>query len=322
MVWGAAAAFVELELQFFDGRLTVEPGLRVEPSITSGDRILPTRGEQLDFGYTDFFFAFDPRFRVTVRPLNSLRLSGSLGVFHQPPARADLSPVFGNPRLGSTRATHGVVSAGYEFLRGGLLEASVFWVELADRAVRSRLPTPAQAEALIADGTGRNVGAQLAVRYRPVPELFAWLSYSLMRAERQDGPERPRRLFDRDQTHVLTAVGSWTWAGRLELGARVRYATGSPRTPVVGTFFNAQSGLFEPLYGAQNSIRLPAFFDVSLRIAYRWRNDWVSLLAYLDLQNLTDHDNPEELLYNSDFSTRDFITGLPILPVFGIRADF
>ena len=36
---------------------------------------------------------------------------------------------------------------------------------------------------------------------------------------------------------------------------------------------------------------------------------------YLDVQNVTDHSNPEEIVYNTNYTQRGYITGLPILPV-------
>jgi hypothetical protein len=38
---------------------------------------------------------------------------------------------------------------------------------------------------------------------------------------------------------------------------------------------------------------------------------------YLDVQNVTYRKNPEEIVYNYDYSQKTYITGLPILPVLG-----
>ena len=44
--------------------------------------------------------------------------------------------------------------------------------------------------------------------------------------------------------------------------------------------------------------------------------------VYLDIQNLYYAKNPEGIAYNYDFSQSQPITGLPFLPVFGLRGDF
>ena len=43
------------------------------------------------------------------------------------------------------------------------------------------------------------------------------------------------------------------------------------------------------------------------------------LEIYLDVQNATNRQNPEELVYTRDYSQQSAITGLPILPSLGAR---
>ena len=43
---------------------------------------------------------------------------------------------------------------------------------------------------------------------------------------------------------------------------------------------------------------------------------------YFDVQNVTNHANAEEIVYNYNYTKRDYITGLPILPVFGARVEW
>jgi hypothetical protein len=40
------------------------------------------------------------------------------------------------------------------------------------------------------------------------------------------------------------------------------------------------------------------------------------------VQNVTNHANPEEILYNPSYTQRGYITGLPILPVIGARLSW
>ena len=48
---------------------------------------------------------------------------------------------------------------------------------------------------------------------------------------------------------------------------------------------------------------------------------WV-LKMYLDIMNVYNHANPEQTQPSYDFTRRAVITGLPILPSFGIRGEF
>ncbi|HWZ87782.1 MAG TPA: hypothetical protein VNW92_03000, partial [Polyangiaceae bacterium] len=172
--------------------------------------------------------------------------------------------------------------------------------------------------------------------------FFGWVSYTLMRSERKDdcaelptvtdptGVMLPRqvcqpgawRLFDFDQTHVATVVGSYDLGAGFEVGARFRYATGFPRTPVVGSFVSTRRDLYEPMFGPQNSIRIPAFVQLDARVSKRFQGTWGKAEIYLDVQNVTDRSNPEEIVYNYNYSKKGYITGLPTLPVAGARLEW
>jgi hypothetical protein len=46
-----------------------------------------------------------------------------------------------------------------------------------------------------------------------------------------------------------------------------------------------------------------------------------SVILYLDLTNVTNQENPEELVYNHDFTRNGFIMGLPALAILGARVE-
>ena len=48
----------------------------------------------------------------------------------------------------------------------------------------------------------------------------------------------------------------------------------------------------------------------------------MKLNVFLDVQNLTDRQNPEEIIYNYNFTVRSYITGFPTLAVLGARVEF
>jgi len=98
--------------------------------------------------------------------------------------------------------------------------------------------------------------------------------------------------------------------------------TGDPYTPVTGAFYDSITDHYTPIYGATNSARLNAFNQLDLRVDKiftfnRWR-----FSAYLDVQNVTRSDNPEAVGYNFDYRITHPITGLPLLPILGVRGDF
>jgi hypothetical protein len=178
------------------------------------------------------------------------------------------------------------------------------------------------AEALVQEGEGRAYGTQILLRQELAAGFFGWVSYTLMRSERKDHEGNDWRLFDYDQTHVATVVGSYDLGKGFEVGARLRYATGLPRTPVVGAFYSARRDLYEPQFGQQNSTRIPDFVQADVRVSKRFQGGGWKGEVYVDVQNVTNRSNPEEVVYNYNYTKRDYITGLPILPVFGGRFEW
>ena len=108
-----------------------------------------------------------------------------------------------------------------------------------------------------------------------------------------------------------------------EVGARFRYASGFPRTPVISSFNGDRRILFEPIFGPQNSIRIPDFVQADVRVSKRFTFGTAAKgEVYVDVQNVTNRRNPEDIVYNYDYSQKGYITGLPILPVAGARVEW
>jgi len=178
------------------------------------------------------------------------------------------------------------------------------------------------AQALVQEGTGRAYGGQVLLRQELAKGFFGWITYSAIRSERRDHPGLAYRLFDYDQTHVLGVLASYEVARGLELGARFRYTSGFPRTEVVGSFFDSRDDQFQPLFGAHNATRIPAFYQLDVRLEKAFTLRRYKLNAFIDVQNVTNRKNAEEIIYNFDFTRRAFISGLPTLAVLGLRLEF
>jgi TonB family protein len=316
------------------GNLTLSPGVRFEPTLIEGDRLLPRSSTPLATGYSRLEVPgnpvsnkilrnlFNPRLQVAYKAGKRLTLTAGAGVYGQPPTPEDMSPVFGNPQVGSSRALH--ISSGFSAkLRPTLtFEAVGFYKRLYDLVSRSSAPSPAVGQSLTQDGIGRSYGVQLLLRQEMVRGFFGWVTYTLSRSERRDHPESAWRLFDYDQTHVLAVLASYdVWRG-LEVGARFRVSSGMPRTPVIDSFLVSPPGLYQPVFGAQNSTHIPAFYQLDLRLEKGFVMQRTKLSVFLDVQNVTNRANPEEIIYSQDYRTRSTISGLPTLAILGARLEF
>lgn len=313
----APYAFAEIAL----GPLAITPGLRIDPYLIDGSRLTPIVGTTPALGYRRMTIAVEPRLSATYQIGKDLQLRAGGGIYDQPPDPTDLSAVFGNPTLGPIRAYHASAGAAYR-ITGTLGAEVVGFAKYIDHlASRSALATPPLATALVEDGVGRGYGGQVLVRQELSHGLFGWITYSLIRSERRDHPGAPWRLLDYDQTHVASILASYDLGRGWQLGARFRYATGVPRTPVMTSYVDTRDDQYEPLFGAQNSIRVPAFYQLDARIERTFTLADHRTNVFVDVQNLTDRKNPEEIIYNFDYTARKYITGLPTLAVVGARVE-
>ena len=123
------------------------------------------------------------------------------------------------------------------------------------------------------DGRGRAYGGELLVRQQLWRNFFGWIAYTLSRSERQDHPGEPWHVFLFDQTHILTTLASYKLPRGFQVGARYRYVTGNPYTPVVGAYYDANTDRYVPITGAPFSGRLPAFNQLDLRVDKVWTFD-------------------------------------------------
>jgi TonB family protein len=313
------ATYAEGDFSFDSDRLHVVPGLRFEPFVTSTNKMLPPVGGSPDVGYTGEDTVLEPR--LSVRYAFTPRITGkaAFGIYHQSPQPEDLSSVFGTPTLGLSTAHHYLAGGAFQLTPSLSLELTGFYENSDNLTVRSQSDNPLVAQSLDQVGIGRAYGTQFLVRQQLWAHFFGWISYTIMRSERQDAPDLSWRLFDYDQSHVFTALGSYDFGHGWEAGARFRYATGYPRTPVIGAYWSASTDTYEPIFGAHNTIRIPPFYALDLRASKRFKFGKTMLEIYLDVQNVTNHSNPEEIVYNTTYTQRGYITGLPILPVIGAR---
>lgn len=312
------APFVSLELEA--GPLSIVPGVRLEASVIDGEQSLPPFGASPPFGFFESTVVLEPRLALDLRLGEALILHAASGLYHQAPEPSELSAVFGSPALERSRALHASFGGTIRFEEAISLEANTFYKSFDRLVTRAPSASPMLARALTQDGTGRSFGAQLLLRKNFGAGLSGWVSYAISRSERRDGPDGELRLFDFDQTHVLSAVASyeldaWTF------GARVRFASGFPRTPIARSYLDLLNDRYDPIFGAHNSTRIPPFFQADLRVERSFELSGMELSIYLDLENFTFRRNVEELAYEYDYLSEEPITGLPFLGVIGAKVE-
>lgn len=298
------------------GPVTATAGVRLDSWLLTASRLTPHVGTTPGIGSQQILMTVDPRASVKVAITDDLDARVDGGRYHQARAGSDTSAVFGTPDLGVEQAWHAI--AGMQWRHAPFaFEAAGYARELDDLVARDLAVTPPLARVLTQLGKGQVLGVQVTARVLAFHGLSGWLSYNLSRSRRKDAPDQGWRFFDHDQTHGLIAVAGWEM-GPWTLGGRVRLATGEPRTDVIGAFFDARSGRYEPIVGAHNGVRLPTFFAVDARAERRLP---AGTTVYLEVQNLTNRANAEEIVYSADFTRRGYLTSLPLLAIAGVRIE-
>ncbi|MCU0658431.1 MAG: TonB family protein [Polyangiaceae bacterium] len=299
------------------------PAAFVEAEIvpTEGARLVP--GVRLDYNKDNQRWDFSPRFngRHLIRPqYPKTSLKGGIGVFHQPPQPQENNAVFGTPGVRSNRSIHYSFGVEQQLSRKVDFSAEGFYKQL-DGLVARNPSVNGSGFDYNNQGSGYVMGGEFLLRYNPDARFFGWLAYTLSRSTRRTAPDQPQTLFQFDQTHILTALGSYRLGRGWEFGARFRVVSGPLDTPCLGGIYSGAAGSYACISGAAFSERLPTFHQLDLRVDKRWDFQTWKLSMYLDILNVYNRGNVESLDYNYNFTKRIYQTGLPLLPSFGIRGE-
>ncbi len=240
-------------------------------------------------------------------------VKGGVGRFAQAPQPQETNVVFGVPGLRSTVANH--YSAGFEQEITKQIEvSSEGFYRQYDGIVTPRIGNV---------GQGRAFGIETLLRYKPDAKFFGFLAYTLSRSVRRDTPDEPERLFNFDQTHILTAIGSYRLGGGWEIGARFRLVSGNMTTPQQYGFFDLSTGSYIPgVSYPPFSKRNPMFHQLDIRVDKTWQGSWGKFAVYLDVYNAYNRANVEGVSYNYNQTLRTTASSVPILPSFGVRGEF
>ncbi|MBX2800275.1 MAG: TonB family protein [Myxococcales bacterium] len=306
----APAAYLEPTVRL--GRLDVVPGIRVD-GLSLGDVFTAT--------------TFDPRV-ATRLDLGTTALKASTGLYSQWPT---VRQAIDQPALVAARGWQSSLGLEQQLGPDLSVELTGFTQQLR-RLVSGREDAfrffsgpppigPLDTDPYANDGVGTVVGGEALVKLA-TERTTGWVSATVSRSTRVDRPGDERALFEYDQPLVLTALASHQLPKRWRLGARARFGSGNPFTPVVNRVLDLGSRNFVPVYGQLDSARLPPFWQFDVRVDKDWvYRNW-QLTAYLDLQNATNAQNVEVMAWTYDFREEDPITQLPLVPAFGVRAEW
>lgn len=319
VLWGDAALFVEARRHWYDDRVSVRPGLRI-------DRF--GLGEE---------WALDPRINGHVTLSSTATLRGSVGRFHQQPSAAHFDEFVDNLNAKSSYVDQATLALEATPSKGVIASIAAFahegrktLVDIADKNIR---PTGIGLDRVFVElleeqlglyayqanvGKQRAYGLETSLRYDADSyRMMANFSYSRAKRTYEMGGWEPYGL---DQpmrfNFLLTSTAyEWNW------GARVTIVSGNPVSLVPeGT----PATEMEP---ERILTRLPTFWTIDLRIARTWDRGWGNVTLFFDIQNVTNHRNVEyrdsylDYRFNEEESKYIYedVLGLPIIPYVGVE---
>jgi len=271
-------------------------------------RIRITTGVRADYFGRGGELAVQPRSEIQLKLNPQLTARFSAGMYRRPP---EYQTEFLFANLQSERSNQLTTGLEYSPILGIRLQGTLYFTD------RTKLITANPDGTLGNNGQGTSKGAELLAIFHGGP-WFGWLGYSYSHSERVDLPGTAPRLFDYDQPHSLNVAASWK-RGHWTLGARFQLYSGLPYTPVIGSHFDSDRNLYIPIYGPTNSERAPMHHEVDIRIDYAWKWGPLSLLAFIDVQNVYLNQSIVTYFYSYDYSQRTAFESLPLIPSIGLR---
>ncbi|MFK7936124.1 MAG: hypothetical protein AB8G22_21600, partial [Saprospiraceae bacterium] len=178
---------------------------------------------------------------------------------------------------------------------------------------------------VVGEGKGENVGIDLAVEKFFSNQLFFLLTGSYFKSYFY--PQNDLRY---PSTYANNFVSSFTFGREfsigegktLQVGARILYNGGNRYTPL-DEAASAEDGVYVPDTDLTNSLQIPNYFRIDTRIAYRYNAPKLAGSITLDIQNLTNRQNPNGVGYSADLNqlfVRNHSSGL--VPVLTFVFDF
>ena len=261
-----------------------------------------------------------PRGSVLVELPNSSELQFAYGIYNQTPIPAQLSSSVGNPALKSSQASHYILELKRQISQDTEIKMAAYYKNLAD------LVTADEEATYLNQGVGYAQGTEIFLRHRRGDRFFGWVSYAYALSKRRDRPDEPYRLYSFDQTHVATLAASYNLTPTWEIGAKWQYRTGNPYTPVEEATirFDPRNGepIYVPIYAETNSDRLPPYHRLDLRVSKTYQFGRWKLGAFLELLNAYNRQNLLDYRYSENYTEREDVNQLPIIPYLGITAEF
>lgn len=302
-------------------------------NLFSGGRFVTNTGIRMDyFDAIENKYYFSPRASFSYLLSSEFSLNFSAGIYYQSPSYIWLSGDPQNKNLKAIRADQYIFGTDYQFRDDSQLKIEFFYKDYknypASQLRQYLLLANTGAgfsgseenfsqfglEPLTSSGTGFSRGVELSVQKKlsviPCYGIFS-LTLNETKFKGLDGVERFGAY---DQRLIFNFSGGYKFNENWETSLKFRFATGRPYTP-----YNAD--------GTQSianylSTRLPNPNSLDLRIDRFWFFENMTLITYLDVQNVYANKNINAYRYNRRTNKIEENNSIGVLPTIGVSLEF
>ncbi len=276
--------------------------------------VLVVGGKESYDGYFKKHYV-EPRASVEYTLDPKTLLTAGWGKYHQFPEGPQVIRTFGNPDLDNFKAEHYVLGVERKLPEGWSVKAEGYYKKL------SELVVPHQPENYLNGGSGKAYGLELFLKKDQVDDWSGWITISKTKTERHNDITGEDFAFASDQPIIVNAVYSRKIWDNWRFGAKWRYQSGAPFTPVIGTTTDGNGNVI-PIYGTLGSERLPDYHRLDIRFDREVLYNTWKMSYYIEIINVYARQNVSGYQYTKDYVDREPVTQMPFFPSFGIQAEF
>ncbi|MDH5464135.1 MAG: hypothetical protein OEW60_00825 [Thiovulaceae bacterium] len=269
----------------------------------------------------------DPRAAIIYRPNDRHKLSFAAGQYSQTPQGSRLLQDIGNPDLSFEKSNHLTLSYAYNFSDDSSIEIEPYYKTFENLAVSDTSNDANNTKNYLSVGEGEAFGSDITFKYR-TDNAYILATYTYVDTTRQLYSADPTLYtFYGEIPHTLNVIGSYKFNDRWSLSTLVKYQSGKPYTPVIGTTTATDPVTLltytAPLYGEPFSQSLNDYFSLNVKVSYKRKTSLHTSWEYsFEVMNATNHKNELGISYNDDYTKEIRSYDLGIIPWFDVTYRF
>lgn len=241
----------------------------------------------------------EPRLRADFLFTENLSTYVATGKYSQLPELETMLPVIGNPQLTTEKANHYVWGLEQQLNDGWNWKTDFYYKDKYD-VVRSINDTndPDYGLNYNNKAEGKAYGIELIINKNRTDNWYGWIALTLGKAEQTNLYTDETTPFKYDKPIMLDIILNRQLTERWMVGIKWSFESGALYTPIIDLKPNAKDPeILEPIYGEQNSERLPFYHRLDVRAEYKIAKTWGYWSFHADVINAYGQKNVQGYEY-------------------------